>query len=581
MNRTNDIMNLLDDFSSERDYSKELLRETDEILRSYVKKVNDRKMYEHSTRVADEIAAKKFNPDTIIAALLHDVPIDYIRKYNRKKTLDYKPVLEVLAAYHNIDTKLKNVAKKQELLTEQVIVDLASDIDLPAFSIIIAEQKDTLCDREVNQELALENAAFARDIIIPIAQKLGAFHDADILLQENLRINNPVAYNAIKNMTDSRKRERCDLYNRTLNRLIYIFDPNNKMIPEKLRRYQAYIKEFCYSERTEFSIYRYATKRINNWTSDFDELVRQNQIALYDYTLIIRDEVELDGEISEIDIFFAYYEEKLKSEKIYILGYGITKNRDSIYMLLCDEMDNPYRLFIKKESDYLKYVYGDTILESKKANLLSQRREQEINVFRKDGTVQSILAGATVLDFAFAIHSELGLNFEFAIINNTRQSLKTVLNKGDTVEIKAGKTAAADLTWFKYVKTDLARDILIKHFKLERTRLREGIVVEGEQPSKIRIITKDGFPVEMNSGATALDLAFKIHFEYGIHFDYAIINDSKVHSPAYTPLKDGDKVIIYKSETVKPNVQWFRYIETDQAKESLIKYFQHEFSGRE
>jgi (p)ppGpp synthase/HD superfamily hydrolase len=91
----------------------------------------------------------------------------------------------------------------------------------------------------------------------------------------------------------------------------------------------------------------------------------------------------------------------------------------------------------------------------------------KIKVFRKDGSAMLIDKGATVLDFAFYIHSELGYHFAYAMVDESRTQLPayTRLNAGDRITIVTREDISPDITWFKYVKTSKAVHHLVRYFQ--------------------------------------------------------------------------------------------------------------------
>ena len=83
--------------------------------------------------------------------------------------------------------------------------------------------------------------------------------------------------------------------------------------------------------------------------------------------------------------------------------------------------------------------------------------EEEIFVFTPQGDVQELREGATALDFAFAIHTEVGLRARGAKIDGQMRPLDHELESGDTVEIltDSGQTPSRD--WLEFVATSKAR----------------------------------------------------------------------------------------------------------------------------
>ena len=74
--------------------------------------------------------------------------------------------------------------------------------------------------------------------------------------------------------------------------------------------------------------------------------------------------------------------------------------------------------------------------------------------------------GATVLDFAFAIHSDIGLHFDYATIdgNPDRLGPHVRLSEGDRVVVYHSLKVTPSITWFRHVKTSNAINHLIAEF---------------------------------------------------------------------------------------------------------------------
>jgi len=92
-------------------------------------------------------------------------------------------------------------------------------------------------------------------------------------------------------------------------------------------------------------------------------------------------------------------------------------------------------------------------LESVKIDLF----HDEVYVFTPDGDVLSFPAGATCVDFAFAIHSEVGTHCSGAKVNGMMVPLKTELHNGDIVEILTHKNQRPNKDWLNFVTTSRAR----------------------------------------------------------------------------------------------------------------------------
>lgn len=88
----------------------------------------------------------------------------------------------------------------------------------------------------------------------------------------------------------------------------------------------------------------------------------------------------------------------------------------------------------------------------------------DIMVFTPHGKGIILPKNATAIDFAFEIHSEVGLHAEYARINGRLCSVKTVLHRGDCVEIDTDDNAFPEADWLNHVLTYKAKRTLRSYF---------------------------------------------------------------------------------------------------------------------
>ncbi|MBO7322595.1 MAG: bifunctional (p)ppGpp synthetase/guanosine-3',5'-bis(diphosphate) 3'-pyrophosphohydrolase [Bacteroidales bacterium] len=86
-----------------------------------------------------------------------------------------------------------------------------------------------------------------------------------------------------------------------------------------------------------------------------------------------------------------------------------------------------------------------------------QYLKEEVFVFTPDGELRRLPKGATVLDFAFDIHTNLGIKCSGAIIDGKAVSIKDLLKTGDIVEIMSNKNQKPSADWLNFVVTSKAR----------------------------------------------------------------------------------------------------------------------------
>jgi guanosine-3',5'-bis(diphosphate) 3'-pyrophosphohydrolase len=91
----------------------------------------------------------------------------------------------------------------------------------------------------------------------------------------------------------------------------------------------------------------------------------------------------------------------------------------------------------------------------------------EIYVFTPKGKVINLKTGSSPIDFAYAIHSEVGDHCKNAIVNEKLVPLRTKLNSGDVVEIVTQKNSAPSADWLKFAVTLRAKKRIMAHLQKE------------------------------------------------------------------------------------------------------------------
>jgi GTP pyrophosphokinase len=93
---------------------------------------------------------------------------------------------------------------------------------------------------------------------------------------------------------------------------------------------------------------------------------------------------------------------------------------------------------------------------------------EEVYVFTPGGDVKEMPKGATPVDFAYAIHTELGNQCVGARINGKHRPLRTTLQNGDIVEIQVQANHRPSKDWLNFVKTSRARNRIRQYVKAEQ-----------------------------------------------------------------------------------------------------------------
>src|SRR5690606_4697456 len=94
--------------------------------------------------------------------------------------------------------------------------------------------------------------------------------------------------------------------------------------------------------------------------------------------------------------------------------------------------------------------------------------EDEVFVFTPKEDVRSLPAGSTPVDFAFSIHTDIGLHCAGAKVNWRIVPLNYQLRNGEFVEILTSKSATPSQDWLSFVKTSKARSKIRAYLKASR-----------------------------------------------------------------------------------------------------------------
>ena len=196
------------------------------------------------------------------------------------------------------------------------------------------------------------------------------------------------------------------------------------------------------------------------------------RVANYNVYLLFNDK-EFDNNVG---VILDVLNKRLKDIRIIDARIG-TFTKKPLYQLE-DKFKNKYNLYIETYAEYVRQRNGT--LDGQNSELLDDDNIDNmdvelIKVKTRSGEVKYVSQGSTALDFAFKIHKDIGFGFKYAIINKskTKSPPYTKLYEGDQVEIIVDKDDQgniknnAELRWFAYVNSDLAKKVLIKHYEKE------------------------------------------------------------------------------------------------------------------
>jgi GTP pyrophosphokinase len=127
---------------------------------------------------------------------------------------------------------------------------------------------------------------------------------------------------------------------------------------------------------------------------------------------------------------------------------------------------------------------------------------KEVYVFTPKGKVIGLPSGATPVDFAYTVHTEVGHRTIGAKVNGRLVPLESILNSGDVVEVFTSKSldAAPSKDWLNFVRSPRARAKIKHHFSQER---REDAIEQGKD-SLTKAMRKQNLPLQQLMSAESL-----------------------------------------------------------------------------
>jgi len=140
-----------------------------------------------------------------------------------------------------------------------------------------------------------------------------------------------------------------------------------------------------------------------------------------------------------------------------------------------EQQEQGIEVWLNKLQEALESANTNAVdfVEEFKLNLYSK----EIFVFTPKGELKSLPKGSTPLDFAFNIHTEVGLRTRGAKVNGKLVPLNTTLNSGDQVEIMTSDQAKPNQNWLDYATTARARAKIKSSLREEK----KSISLEGKE----------------------------------------------------------------------------------------------------
>lgn len=435
--------------------------------------------FTHPLAVAQLLTEIKADYIAVSAGLLHDV------------VEDSKITIEELEQDfgHQIKTLVDGVTKIGELplrdveasrmeTVRKLIITMARDI-----RVILIKLADRLHNMRTLSALPPSSqrriAQETWDIYAPLAHRLGMARFARELEDLALQVLDPEGYHQIAHRLAGSEEERTELLHRFIQtikgeldraRITALIEGRVKSIPSiynKIHRQGKRLEEILdllavriiVNERTEcYRVLEIVHRLFSPVTEHFADYIALPKSNLYQSIHTkVRDQ---EGHILEVQIrthdMHAIAEYGIAAHWLYKMG-----------QVKPEAIDQKFS-WIRSLLEWHREVSGGgEFVESLKLDLL----QDEIFVFTPKGDLIKLPRGATVLDFAFAIHSDLGLKAIGAKMDGKVVPLSEEVTPGAVVEILTSSTHNPSAEWLKFVRTTRARNRIRRWFR--ETRFEE------------------------------------------------------------------------------------------------------------
>ena len=462
--------------------------------------------HEHQRRISGEayifhpiavakIVAYEIGLDaiSIAAALIHDVVEDNSNySIQNIKKIFGKDIARIVDGL----TKISNINKKGDISHQaenyrKMLLTLNEDV-----RVIIIKIADRLHNMQtlssMPAEKQIKKASETLYIYAPLAHRIGLYNIKTELEDLGLKYTDPETYNDISKKLIENKKDQDDYIKRfndtiikslTKEKLKYeikgrsksIFSIRNKMIKQGISFDEVYDKfavRIIYKSNPKNE--KFLAWKIYSIVTDH---FTPNPIRLRDWISAPKSTGYEALHITVVGPKSRWVEVQIRSERMNEIaekGYAAHYK----YKQKNDKSDDSLDVWINKLQEALENPDANAVdfVEQFKLNLYAK----EIFVFTPQGELKSLPVDATPLDFAFAIHTEVGLKTRGAKVNGKLVPLSKKLKSGDRVEILTSDKIRPSSNWMDYATTAKARS------KIKSTLNAEKKVLAKEGKEKLR-----------------------------------------------------------------------------------------------
>ena len=439
----------------------------------------------HPISVAKIVASKiGLDATCIAAALLHDVIEDTDYDENKITEIFGKTICKIVVGLTKISklSKDENVSLQAENFRKML---LTLNDDVRVILIKIADRlhnMQTLDFMPSGKQIKIASETLY--IYAPIAHRIGLYDVKSELEDLGLKYTEPEMFNELKNKIEETKVDQ-DKYIKNFSRRI-----SEKLRPEKLKFKINGRPKSIYSIRNKIinknisfeEIYdKFAIRIIYNSERESEKFIAwkiysiitdhytPNPLRLRDWITSPRSNGYEALHITVVGPGSKWVEVQIRSERMHEIA---EKGFAAHYRYKGgNKAETGLEQWLNRLQEVLENTDTNAIdfVEDFKLNLYST----EIFVFTPTGELKSLAKGSTALDFAFSVHTGLGLKTRGVKVNGKMVPLSHILNSGDQIEIIKSENTKPSSNWLDYVKTSRAKAKIRTALKEEKKLLAE------------------------------------------------------------------------------------------------------------
>ena len=423
----------------------------------------------HPISVAKIVAEKiGLDANSIAAALLHDVVEDSEYNIEKIKSVFGEKIARIVEGLTKI-SKLKKdkIISIQSENFRKMLLTLNDDV-----RVILIKIADRLHNMRTMDSMSYEKqikiSSETLYIYAPIAHRIGLYEIKSELEDLSLKYTDSETYNRIKDSLEKTKDDQ-NLYIRNFARKISdklksedisfkingrsksIFSIREKMIKKNISLdevYDRFAVRIIYNSNNK-------NEKLIAWKiySIVTDVYRPNPTRLRDWISNPKTNGYEALHITVVGPRKRWIEVQIRSDRMHEIaerGYAAHfKYKQG------DKQESGLEDWLNKLKDVLENHESNAVdfVEDFKLNLYSN----EIFVFTPEGDLKSLPKGASALDFAFAVHTDLGLKTRGVKVNGKIVPLNFSLKSGDQVQVIKSTNSKPSASWLDYVETSRAK----------------------------------------------------------------------------------------------------------------------------